>query len=43
VTGQSLGIEGGNELTKAPYLESLVRKRWGDENIDKVLAGQIPE
>jgi NAD(P)-dependent dehydrogenase (short-subunit alcohol dehydrogenase family) len=42
VTGQSIGIEGGNELTKAPYLESLVRKRWGDENIDTVLAGQIP-
>ena len=43
VTGQSIGIEGGNELTKAPYLESLVRKRWGDDAIDKVLAGQIPQ
>src|SRR3954453_1756599 len=43
VTGQSIGIEGGNELTKAPYLESLVRKRFGDESIDTVLAGQIPE
>ena len=26
VTGQSLGIEGGAELTRAPYLESLVRE-----------------
>ena len=30
VTGQSLGIEGGNELTRAPYLDALVRKRFGD-------------
>jgi NAD(P)-dependent dehydrogenase (short-subunit alcohol dehydrogenase family) len=42
VTGQSIGIEGGNELTKAPYLESLVRKRFGDEAIDAALAGIIP-
>jgi NAD(P)-dependent dehydrogenase (short-subunit alcohol dehydrogenase family) len=42
VTGQSLGIEGGNELTKAPYLESLVRKRFGDAPIDAALAGNIP-
>ena len=42
VTGQSIGIEGGNELTRAPYLESLVRKRFGDEAIDAALAGQIP-
>jgi len=43
VTGQSLGIEGGNELTKAPYLESLVRKRFGDAAIDAALAGRIPD
>ncbi len=43
VTGQSIGIEGGNELTKAPYLESLVRKRFGDAPIDAALAGRIPE
>jgi NAD(P)-dependent dehydrogenase (short-subunit alcohol dehydrogenase family) len=42
VTGQSLGIEGGNELTRAPVLESLVRKRWGDDAIDAALAGRIP-
>lgn len=43
VTGQSIGIEGGNELTRAPYLEALVRKRFGDEAIDAALAGRIPE
>ncbi len=43
VTGQSIGIEGGNELTKAPYLESLVRKRFGDAAIDAALAGRIPD
>jgi NAD(P)-dependent dehydrogenase (short-subunit alcohol dehydrogenase family) len=42
VTGQSIGIEGGNELTKAPYLESLVRKRFGDAPIDAALRGEIP-
>ena len=39
VTGQSIGIEGGNELTKAPYLESFVRKRFGDA-ADRRLAGR---
>jgi NAD(P)-dependent dehydrogenase (short-subunit alcohol dehydrogenase family) len=42
VTGQSIGIEGGNELTKAPYLEELVRKRFGDAAIDAALAGRVP-
>jgi NAD(P)-dependent dehydrogenase (short-subunit alcohol dehydrogenase family) len=42
VTGQSIGIEGGNELTKAPYLEELVRKRFGDDAIDAALAGRLP-
>ncbi len=42
VTGQSIGIEGGNELTKAPYLEELVRKRFGDAAIDAALAGASP-
>jgi NAD(P)-dependent dehydrogenase (short-subunit alcohol dehydrogenase family) len=41
VTGQSIGIEGGNELTKAPYLEELVRKRFGDAAIDAALAGRV--
>ena len=31
------------ELAKAPYLESLVRKRFGDAAIDTALAGEIPE
>lgn len=43
VTGQSLGVEGGNELTRAPYLEFLVRKRFGDDAISAALAGQIPD
>jgi len=42
VTGQSLGVEGGAELMKAPYLEFLVRARFGDAAIDAALAGQIP-
>ena len=42
VTGQSIGIEGGAELGKAPYLESLVRKRFGDAAIDDALAGRMP-
>jgi NAD(P)-dependent dehydrogenase (short-subunit alcohol dehydrogenase family) len=42
VTGQSFGIEGGNELRKAPLLENLIRKRWGDEVIDAALAGRNP-
>jgi NAD(P)-dependent dehydrogenase (short-subunit alcohol dehydrogenase family) len=42
VTGQSIGIEGGNELTRAPYLESLVRSRFGDDAIDAALEGRIP-
>ena len=42
VTGQSIGIEGGAELGKAPYLETLVRKRFGDAAIDAALAGRPP-
>jgi NAD(P)-dependent dehydrogenase (short-subunit alcohol dehydrogenase family) len=42
VTGQSIGIEGGNELTRAPYLDALVRKRFGDAPIDAALSGHIP-
>jgi NAD(P)-dependent dehydrogenase (short-subunit alcohol dehydrogenase family) len=42
VTGQSIGIEGGAELGKAPYLEGLVRKRFGDAAIDAALAGRLP-
>jgi NAD(P)-dependent dehydrogenase (short-subunit alcohol dehydrogenase family) len=42
VTGQSIGIEGGAEMVRAPYLESLVRSRFGDDAIDAALAGRIP-
>jgi NAD(P)-dependent dehydrogenase (short-subunit alcohol dehydrogenase family) len=42
VTGQSFGIEGGAELARAPYLESLVRSRFGDAAIDAALSGTIP-
>src|ERR1700730_15326099 len=42
VTGQSIGIEGGAELGKAPYLENLIRKRLGDAAIDDALAGRMP-
>ena len=43
VTGQSFGIEGGNELTKAPVLEPAVRAAFGDAAIDAVMAGRAPE
>jgi NAD(P)-dependent dehydrogenase (short-subunit alcohol dehydrogenase family) len=43
VTGQSWAVEGGNELTKAPSLEALVRDRWGVEHTDQALGGHIPE
>jgi NAD(P)-dependent dehydrogenase (short-subunit alcohol dehydrogenase family) len=43
VTGQSLAIEGGNELRKAPSLEGVARKRLGDEVVDAALSGRIPE
>ena len=42
VTGQSIGVDGGNDLTRAPVLEYLVRKRFGDVAIDVALAGRIP-
>lgn len=42
VTGQSLAIEGGNELRRAPSLERLARHRLGDEVVDTALAGRIP-
>ena len=42
VTGQSFGIEGGNELTRAPVLEPIARATFGDAAIDAVLAGRVP-
>ena len=42
VTGQSLAIEGGNELRRAPSLERLARHRLGDAVVDTALSGRIP-
>ena len=42
ITGQSLAIEGGNELRKAPSLEKIARARYGDDAVDTALAGRIP-
>jgi len=42
VTGQSLAIEGGNELRRAPSLEKIARLRYGDEAVDVAIAGRIP-
>lgn len=42
VTGQSLAIEGGNELRRAPSLEKLARLRLGDEVVDTAQHGRIP-
>ena len=43
VTGQSLAIEGGNELRRAPSLEKIARTRLGDDAVDAALAGRIPD
>jgi NAD(P)-dependent dehydrogenase (short-subunit alcohol dehydrogenase family) len=42
VTGQSFAIEGGNELRRAPSLESIARARYGDTAVDVAWSGQIP-
>lgn len=42
VTGQSLAIEGGNELRRAPSLEKVARLRLGDAVVDAALEGRIP-
>lgn len=42
VTGQSLAIEGGNELRKAPSLARIARDRLGDDIVDTAMAGGIP-
>ncbi len=42
VTGQSLGIEGGNELRKAPDLGSMVEQIYGKDAFDAVLEGRAP-
>jgi len=41
VTGQSIAIDGGAELTKAPsYLEAVTRRRVGDAVVDAALRGE---
>lgn len=40
MTGQSLGVEGGNELTRAPVLDSMARTRVGDEAFEAASKGQ---
>ena len=39
MTGQSFGMEGGNELTRAPVLDDMARKRVGDEAFEAAIAG----
>jgi NAD(P)-dependent dehydrogenase (short-subunit alcohol dehydrogenase family) len=41
VTGQSLAIEGGNELRRAPSLEKVARHRLGDDAVDAALGGRL--
>lgn len=42
VTGQSLAIEGGNELRKAPDLGPMVEQIYGSEAFQAVQAGRAP-
>ena len=42
VTGQSLAIEGGNELRKAPDMGPMVEQIYGKEAFEAVLAGRAP-
>ena len=40
VTGQSIAVDGGTELTKAPsYLEAVTRRRVGDAVVDAAKRG----
>jgi len=41
MTGQSFGMEGGNELTRAPVLDDMARKRVGDEAFEAAQEGRI--
>ncbi|MCE2392880.1 MAG: SDR family oxidoreductase [Proteobacteria bacterium] len=43
MTGQSFGMEGGNELTRAPVLDGMARKRVGDAAFEAAMAGRPPE
>ena len=41
MTGQSFGMEGGNELTRAPVLDDMARTRVGDIAFDAAQKGQV--
>ena len=43
MTGQSFGMEGGNELTRAPVLDDMARKRVGDAAFESAIAGRPAE
>lgn len=40
MTGQSFGIEGGNELTRAPVLDEMARERVGNDAFEAAMAGR---
>jgi len=42
VTGQSIAIEGGNELRKAPDMGPMVASIFGDDAFEAVLEGRAP-
>ena len=42
VTGQSIGIEGGNELRKAPDMAEMVKTIYGEEAFKQVLIAKAP-
>lgn len=42
VTGQSFGVDGGQELRRNPDLTPMLRHLFGDETIDTVRRGQSP-
>ncbi|MGW0659181.1 SDR family NAD(P)-dependent oxidoreductase [Streptodolium elevatio] len=42
-TGQSIAVDGGQELRAAPSFEKLARATVGDEAVDAALAGRIPQ
>lgn len=42
VTGQSIAVDGGNELRKAGDMSSLVQKIYGEEVFERLLRGEDP-
>ncbi|MFC4524753.1 SDR family NAD(P)-dependent oxidoreductase [Cupriavidus pinatubonensis] len=42
VTGQSFGVDGGNELRGNPMLDDAIAAMYGKAALDDVLAGRIP-